>query len=486
MMWIVFLEQFLHNEKEPMLFHTGIFLLLFGAFLIAYSYLFEKPVHRSWLLIVFGFYFYYKASGLFLLLLILTISADYFFAGKIITELDPKRKKWWLLSGIIFSLSFLLYFKYKNFFLENFGYVTGQKLELGQLILPIGISFYTFQSISFLVDIYKSKIKLPKYQDYLLYMTFFPHLVAGPIVRAADFLPQLKKKLVVRKKDLKEATFLIVKGFVKKAIIADYVAQYSDIVFSDPTSFSATESVFAILAYTLQIFCDFSGYTDMAIGIALLLGYRLCVNFKSPYKSFDITDFWRRWHISLSSWLRDYIYIPLGGNKSGVQKQYAFLLITMLIGGFWHGADWKFIFWGAGHGLLLVLHKLSLKWIPEEFTKTIQFKITGWFLTFSLVALLWVPFRANSLSDTFVIYGNLFEGLDFKMIEAIYQTHFWILILMVFGYFATGMPDSWKAKIYDYFAKMDYLVLFALIILLIQVMLQFKSASIQPFIYFQF
>jgi D-alanyl-lipoteichoic acid acyltransferase DltB (MBOAT superfamily) len=317
-------------------------------------------------------------------------------------------------------------------------------------------------------------------------MTFFPHLVAGPIVRAADFLPQLKKKLVVRKKELKEATFLLIKGFVKKAIIADYVAQYSDIVFSDPTSFSATESVFAVLAYTLQIFCDFSGYTDMAIGIALLLGYRLCVNFKSPYKSFDITDFWRRWHISLSSWLRDYIYIPLGGNKKGVQKQYAFLLITMLIGGFWHGADWKFIFWGAGHGLLLVLHKISMQWIPERVTKTLRFKVAGWFLTFSLVALLWVPFRANSLSDTFVIYRNLFDGLDVKMIGAIYQTHFWILILMFFGYFATIMPDAWKTKIYDYFAKMDYIVLFIVIILLIQLMLQFKSASVQPFIYFQF
>jgi len=486
MMWIVFLEQFLHNEKEPLLFHTGIFLLLFGAFLIAYSYLFEKPVQRCWLLIAFGFYFYYKASGLFLLLLILTISADYFFARKIIQDQNPKHKKLWLISGILFSLSFLLYFKYKNFFLENFGYVSGQNFKLGQLILPIGISFYTFQSISFLVDIYKSKIKLPKYQDYLLYMTFFPHLVAGPIVRAADFLPQLKKKLVVRKKEIKEATFLIIKGFIKKAIIADYVAQYSDIVFSDPTSFSATESIFAILAYTLQIFCDFSGYTDMAIGIALLLGYRLCVNFKSPYKSFDITDFWRRWHISLSSWLRDYIYIPLGGNKKGVQKQYAFLLITMLIGGFWHGADWKFIFWGAGHGLLLVIHKLSLKLIPKEFTKILWYRIAGWFLTFCLVALLWVPFRAKSLGDTFILYRNLFDGLDFATVGAIYQTHFWIVILLFFGYFATVMPDSWKEKIYDYFAKMDYLVLFALIIILIQVMLQFKSASVQPFIYFQF
>jgi D-alanyl-lipoteichoic acid acyltransferase DltB (MBOAT superfamily) len=158
----------------------------------------------------------------------------------------------------------------------------------------------------------------------------------------------------------------------------------------------------------------------------------------------------------------------------------------MLIGGFWHGADWKFIFWGAGHGLLLVLHKISMQWIPERVTKTLHFKVAGWFLTFSLVALLWVPFRANSLSDTFVIYGNLFDGLDIKMIGAIYQTHFWILILMFFGYFATIMPDAWKTKIYDYFAKMDYIVLFIVIILLIQLMLQFKSASVQPFIYFQF
>jgi D-alanyl-lipoteichoic acid acyltransferase DltB (MBOAT superfamily) len=437
-------------------------------------------------LILFGFYFYYKASGIFLFLLLLTISADFFFARKITQESDSKKKKWWLISGIVFSLSFLLYFKYKNFFLENFGVISGQKYSLTQLILPIGISFYTFQSISFLVDIYKSKIKLPKYQDYLLYMTFFPHLVAGPIVRAADFLPQLKRKLTIRKKDLKEATFLILKGFVKKAIIADYVAQYSDIVFSDPTSFSATESVFAVLAYTLQIFCDFSGYTDMAIGIALLLGYRLCTNFQSPYKSFDITDFWRRWHISLSSWLRDYIYIPLGGNKKGVQKQLLFLFITMLIGGFWHGADWKFIFWGAGHGLLLIFHKLSLRYPRKEWMNTRWFNVFSWGLTFSVVALLWVPFRANSLEDTFIIYGNLFSGFEWKMLEAIYQTHFWIVIVLLFGYFGTLMKDSWKTRVYDYFSKLDYLMLIALFLIVIQVMLQFKSATVQPFIYFQF
>jgi D-alanyl-lipoteichoic acid acyltransferase DltB (MBOAT superfamily) len=317
-------------------------------------------------------------------------------------------------------------------------------------------------------------------------MTFFPHLVAGPIVRAADFLPQLKRKLTIRKKDLKEATFLILKGFVKKAIIADYVAQYSDIVFSDPTSFSATESVFAVLAYTLQIFCDFSGYTDMAIGIALLLGYRLCTNFQSPYKSFDITDFWRRWHISLSSWLRDYIYIPLGGNKKGVQKQLLFLFITMLIGGFWHGADWKFIFWGAGHGLLLIFHKLSLRYPRKEWMNTRWFNVFSWGLTFSVVALLWVPFRANSLEDTFIIYGNLFSGFEWKMLEAIYQTHFWIVIVLLFGYFGTLMKDSWKTRVYDYFSKLDYLMLIALFLIVIQVMLQFKSATVQPFIYFQF
>jgi D-alanyl-lipoteichoic acid acyltransferase DltB (MBOAT superfamily) len=443
-------------------------------------------VHRSILLILFGFYFYYKASGVFLLLLLLTISADFFFAGKIVQESDTKKKKWWLISGILFSLSFLLYFKYKNFFLENFGALSGQQYQLSQLILPIGISFYTFQSISFLVDIYKSKIKLPKYQDYLLYMTFFPHLVAGPIVRAADFLPQLKRKLTIRKKDLKEASFLILKGFVKKAIIADYVAQYSDIVFSDPSSFSATESVFAVLAYTLQIFCDFSGYTDMAIGIALLLGYRLCTNFESPYKSFDITDFWRRWHISLSSWLRDYIYIPLGGNKKGFQKQLLFLFVTMLIGGFWHGADWKFVFWGAGHGLLLIIHKLSLRYPRKEWMNTSWFTAFSWVLTFSVVALLWVPFRANSLSDSFIIYSNLFAGFEWKMVEAIYQTHFWILVLMVFGYGSTLLKDSWKKSIYDYFAKLDYLLLALLFLVIIQVMLQFKSATVQPFIYFQF
>lgn len=289
---------FLYNEESPLLYHSGFFLFIFSLFLVFYGLVLRKDLFRSALLILFGFYIYYKASGVFLVLLIATISGDYYFAKWITNSQTKIRKKALLVTSILFSLSFLMYFKYKNFFLENINAIVGSEYSLEKLILPIGISFYTFQSISFIVDIYSNKIVLPKYRDYLLYMTFFPHLVAGPIVRARDFMPQLKSYVKITVSDIKEATYLIIKGFVKKAIIGDFVAQYSDLIFDDPKLYSSAEQLVGMLCYTLQIFCDFSGYTDMAIGIALLLGYRLCANFDSPYKSLNITQFWRKWHIS--------------------------------------------------------------------------------------------------------------------------------------------------------------------------------------------
>jgi alginate O-acetyltransferase complex protein AlgI len=477
------LDLFLYDESQPMLFHHGIFLFLFANFLILYGLLNAKSHVQKLLLIVFSFYFYYKSSGNYLILLLLTIGSDYLFSYWI-SKIKSVRWSWWLTAvGIVFSLSFLLYFKYFEFVIRAIGLQESYQSD-SSIFLPIGISFYTFQSISYLVDMHRRKVKLPTFVDYLLYMSFFPHLVAGPIVRAKDFLPQLRKKIQVSKQHFNEGLFLITKGFIKKALIADLVAQYVDIIYASPKGVDGTEALFAVLAYALQIFCDFSGYTDMAIGIALLMGYRLCLNFDSPYKALSITEFWRRWHISLSSWLRDFIYIPLGGNQKGFALQLLFLMLTMAIGGLWHGADWKFIWWGVGHGFLLVLHKLILKVFVNPIPKYL--KVMSWLLTFSFVVLLWIPFRANNLNDVAYILEGLFKGVDLNSLLIFIGQNTLFVVVLILGFTLTLLPHNIKTAYYDYYRKESYLVKFGFFALLIQLMYEFQSAEIQPFIYFQF
>ncbi|HTF03851.1 MAG TPA: MBOAT family O-acyltransferase, partial [Bacteroidia bacterium] len=438
MNWGTFSDLFLHTSDEPLVFHTGFFLFIFSLFLIGYAYV-SKTIHaRNIYITVFSFYFYYMTSGMFLILLILTITVDYAFAQLMVRQRNEILRKALLCVGILFSLSFLFYFKYRNFFLENTNWLFGTHFEITQLLLPIGISFYTFQSISFLVDTYKKKIAMPSYGEYLMFMSFFPHLIAGPIVRSSDFLPQAAGPVTVTRENMNEGFYMILKGLIKKAIISDFIAQYADTVFGQPDAFTGTESIFATLCYTFQIFFDFSGYTDMAIGIALLLGFRLGINFLSPYKAINITDFWRRWHISLSSWLRDYIYIPMGGNASGFQLQLLFILLTMLIGGFWHGADWKFVFWGGMHGLLLVLHKLYMKYVKfnDGFLKPLY-----WLLTFACVALLWIPFRATSMDDAIIIYKSVFSGASLQMADLIIDNNPLLVIVFSIGVILALLPS---------------------------------------------
>jgi alginate O-acetyltransferase complex protein AlgI len=475
------LDQFVYHKEQPMLFHHGVFLFLFANLLIFYALLSKRRPYQNWLLIAFSAYFYYKASGIYFLLLLTTISSDYLFSIAIIRS--EKFKKQLTILGVLFSLSFLLYYKYAKFFIESIG-LDPKEWEVDNLYLPIGISFYTFQSISYLVDVYRNKIELPKFQNYLLYMTFFPHLVAGPIVRAKDFLPQLKKKLTLSKANVNEGLYLISKGLVKKAIIADFVGQYVDIIYAAPSGANGLESLIATLCYTLQIFCDFSGYTDMAIGIALLLGYKLCVNFESPYQSFSITEFWRRWHISLSSWLRDFIYIPLGGNQKGPNLQLLFLMITMTIGGFWHGADWKFMWWGIGHGLILIIHKLVSKYSKDW--NSIYWNGLSWFLTFSSVALLWIPFRALNASDSWVIFQNIFTKMSFSGFGQMFQQNSLLIGLLIIGFAATLLKQGIKEQFKRWYLNEHIIVKMVLLLLIIQCMYQVQSSTVQPFIYFQF
>ena len=486
--WTAIKNLFCNMPSEPLLFHSGFFLFIFSIFLIGYSLVVKTKTARNIYIIIFSFYFYYMTSGFFLGLLVLTISLDYFFSYLISKQNNKLIRKLLLVFAILFSLSFLFYFKYRNFFIANYNYIAETNYSLIELILPIGISFYTFQSISFLVDTYKKKITIPSYSEYLMYMSFFPHLIAGPIVRAADFLPLAARNIRFSRENINEALFLISKGLIKKVIIGDFIAQYADIVFSQASGFSGTEHTFATLCYTFQIFFEFSGYTDMAIGLALLLGFRLNVNFISPYKATNITDFWRRWHVSLSSWLRDYIYIPLGGNGKGLPLQMIFLILTMLIGGFWHGADWKFVFWGGAHGLLLVFHKLYSRFLKFNANKILSslLRPVFWAITFSCVALLWIPFRALSMKDALVFYKSIFSDFSFKMVRLICENNPLLIIIFTIGFILVLLPSSWKNYIRRIYDASHFIFKFIFLAIIIQLFIQLRTEDVHPFIYFDF
>ena len=478
-----------YQKGSPMLFNSGQFLGLFIVFFAFYLVIQKKINFRLIWSILFSFLFYYKASGWYLFILLLSIVVDYFVALWMDKAQKKSVKKTLLVFSILINVGLLFYFKYTNFFIDNINQVAGQKIPLLDIFLPIGISFYTFQTLSYVIDVYKGILKpMTNFLDYAFYMSFFPHLVAGPIVRAKDFLPQVRQELSFDPDRVYEGFYLVCKGLIKKVIFADFMAQYADIVYSNPEGYSGFEHLIAMYAYTLQIYCDFSGYSDMAIGIAKWMGYDLGVNFRTPYQSKNITEFWRRWHISLSSWLRDYIYIPLGGSRKGIIKTYLFLMTTMLIGGFWHGADWKFILWGGVHGIALATHKF---WLSK--TENISFfknnKIWNIFsalLTFHLVAFLWIYFRANSFSDANYSIYAIFNRMDLNFIQPFLNVRGLFLILLIVGYITHFIPDKIKLMAQKTIGDSPFYVKTIILLIIIQLMLQFQSESVQPFIYFQF
>ncbi len=328
---------------------------------------------------------------------------------------NPKRlkkisKKSLLILGVTFNLALLGYFKYSDFFIKNINYLFHTKIELLNLALPLAISFYTFQQIAYLVDSYRGQTKEYDFLSYAVFVTFFPQLIAGPIVHHKEMMPQfnrLKNKLI-NYNNIALGLFIFFMGLFKKVIIADTFAIYATQGFDTAKTLTMLEGWATSLSYTMQLYFDFSGYTDMAIGAALLFNIKLPTNFLSPYKATSIQDFWRRWHITLSNFLRDYIYIPLGGNRKGELRTYINLFITFLLGGIWHGAGWTFVFWGALHGVGLIIHrawqKLKIK-LP---------KILAWFITFNFINIAWVFFRAKSFDDALKVLKAMFS-FEFNM-----------------------------------------------------------------------
>jgi len=475
---------FQYSLESPWFFTEFSFLFVFAAFLLFYALLNNKGILRKIYLVLFSLFFYYKSSGPYLGLFVLMIISDYFFALWMDRSEGIKRKIY-LTLAIFYSLSFLLYFKYSNFFILNSNYLFDSNFNVTTLFLPIGISFYTFQSISYVVDVYRKKITPCKsFLNYSFYMTFFPHLVAGPIVRASDFLYQVDSPSWLNNTTYKESVFRVTCGLVKKLLFADYLGQYVDMVHSTPEGYSGAEHLISMYAYTFQIYFDFSGYSDIAIGIALMLGYRLNENFSNPYAAANITEFWRRWHISLSSWLKDYIYIPLGGNRKGKLNTYLFLIATMLIGGFWHGADWRFVIWGGAHGLALALHKY-IKELPR-FKDGKGYNFLGILFTFNFVAACWIFFRATSFEDAFCSFTKIlqeFQWNDF-ILKSVARPELSILILI--SALVAFFPNKWKTAVFQKVYQIPTWLWIFILAFSLQVIVQFREEVVQPFIYFQF
>lgn len=479
-------DQLLYNPQEPLIFSSGVFLFLFVGFLVVYTAL--KDTQRPKLIFVtlFSLYFYYKSSGGYFLLLILATVVDYNLANLIYSAENKLRRKLFLISSLVINLGVLGYFKYTNFFFETYTTLSGSTFNHFDIFLPVGISFFTFQSLSYTLDVYRGNLKpVDDVLDYAFYLSFFPQLVAGPIVRAADFLPQIHKPTVVTNAMLGRAVFLITTGLFKKAVISDYISiNFVDRVFDAPGLYTGLENLFAVYGYALQIYCDFSGYSDMAIGIALLLGFHFNINFDSPYQSLSITEFWRRWHISLSSWLRDYLYISLGGNRKGKMRTYLNLMITMLLGGLWHGASWRFVIWGGLHGFALAVHKaFSSRW---EFENKPIWNLLCVFVTFHFVCLCWIFFRANDIPSVMLMLEQIAFNLHASVFPEFVSGYGAVFSLFIIGYVLHFIPQNITDIVERKIIQMPLAAKAACIVAVIILVIQTKSAGVQPFIYFQF
>ncbi len=486
------LEQFAYNPAEPLIFNSGFFLFLFAAFLFVYGAL--SRTHRPKLIFVtlFSLYFYYKSSGAYFVLLIFATIVDFTLAKLIHESSDKLTRKLYIVLTLIVNLGMLGYFKYTNFLYESFFWNSTSEFQPLDIFLPVGVSFFTFQSLSYTLDVYRGHLKpVDHILDYAFFVSFFPQLVAGPIVRASDFLPQIYRPTVVTRQMFGRAVFLITTGLFKKAVISDYISvNFVDRVFDAPTLYSGIENLFAVYGYALQIYCDFSGYSDMAIGIALLLGFHFPINFNAPYQSQNITEFWRRWHISLSTWLRDYLYISLGGNRKGKLRAYANQMITMLLGGLWHGASWRFIIWGALHGFALAAHKIFRTWTDADTQPankpSVVSRALNMLLTFHFVCFCWIFFRASSMQTVYEMINQILHHLNPQLMFEFMRGYKGVMFLMLIGFFLHFMPVSADRYMEAQITKLPLGYKAALMLFVIAIVIQTKSAAIQPFIYFQF
>ncbi len=547
-------EIFTFSEAFPLIFTQASFWIFFAIIYLVFALIYRKIKIRNFYLLIISLFFYYKTSGMFVGLLIFTTLSN-FYLGAGIYRSNIKVIKLLLVSlSVGINLFVLSYFKYAYFFTDSVNHLLGTQWQVShwlaswgnqlasanyftvdKIVLPIGISFFTFQALTYCVDIYRNKLKpIDSAADFGLFVTFFPQLVAGPIVRAGEFIPQINRATNISKQDFDSGLFLILKGMIKKMIFADYIAMhFMDKVFDAPAMFSGFTNVMAMIGYSLQIYGDFSGYTDIAIGLALLMGFKLPQNFNSPYKALNTSDFWRRWHISLSSFLKDYLYIPLGGNKrvsygsaiitilllTGVLiaigdvktgllatgsvllivflalvfpvfRKHLFtninIMLTMLIGGLWHGASWKFVIWGGLNGLGILVYKYWRRispWEKYDNRFSVFWKIL---LTFTFITFTRIYFRGESMEQINAWFNQVATNMGWDTAWNVIVKYKTVFIVMFLGYLTHWLPVRTKVAIEHYFAESHIVTKVVLSVLTGIICYQAYSASFQPFIYFQF
>ena len=541
--WNAFLQQFLYDSKNPLLFNNGFFVYFFTLFILLFFALRNHHKARRYVFCIFSLYFFYKASGWFVGLVLVSAVVDFFLSNAIYREKSQSRKKFLLVLSILFNLGMLFYFKYTDFFIEISNSLFDTNFNPLNLILPIGISFYTFENLSYTVDVYRGEFKpANKFSDYLLFLAFFPKLMMGPIVRAHDFVPQINEPYVISERDFAKGFFLIISGLIKKLVISDYITlNMVDYMFDNPALHTGVENLMAVYGYAMVIYCDFSGYSEIAIGIALWLGFKIPPNFMSPYQSLNITEFWRRWHISLSTWLKDYLYIPLGGNRnfsiasfifvggflvgsfimgvelfhlsnlwaavisavlllifiipalitkktSGIAANFN-LLTTMLLGGFWHGASWNFIIWGAIHGVGLGIHKIWMLLTDKSlaaFNQSRFYKIVSGILTFHFVCFAWIFFKAEDLEIAKTMIYQIFNNFDISVFGPFYDNYKGVVWMILAAMVLHLVPDNLADKVIARTKTIPMVVYILVFFLFLILYGYFKSAEQVMPIYLQF
>ncbi len=548
-------EIFSFAPMSSMTFNRLDFWLFFIFIMMLFSMLHKHQLMRSIFITIVSLFLYYKTSGLFVLLLGLSIIVNYGLGKWIFQQTKDSARKWIIAFSAVFNVFFLAYFKYAYFFTESYNKLFQTDFKIMNqfavwgngffgdgtfettILLPAGVSFFTFQSISYVVDIYRKEIEPVKnFWDYAFYVTYFPHVIMGPIVRARDFIPQIYMPFQLNKKVFSESVFLIVKGLFKKIILADYIAvHFIDKVVDSPEAYPGFVSVMAMWGYSLQIYGDFSGYTDVAIGLSRLMGFELLPNFNSPYKANSVADFWRRWHISLGSWLRNYMYIPLGGNKKGTVGTYIAiliififlifitgwyelifvyiglmalygiavlispavktfmhrdlnLLITMIIGGLWHGPSQNFVIWGAMNGAALVIYNYWKKISPYENKSWLIVHFWKILITFNFITFTRIWFRLKEDGAPNKMLDRIFNHFDFDW--TVLGTVLWsfgtVFILIGVGFILHWLPQRMKDGGVAAFAKLPMVVQMIGIALAILFMYQAVSDSFKPFVYLEF
>jgi alginate O-acetyltransferase complex protein AlgI len=476
-----------------MLFNSLTFFIFFAVVFLLYLALPHRGQNR--MLLAASYLFYGAWDWRFLFLLMFSCTMDFLFAREIGKNPAPRARKGWVSASIGLNLGILGFFKYFNFFVDSFAALLEAlglhaSMPVLRIVLPVGISFYSFQSMSYTIDVYRGVLApARRWSDFALYLAFFPQLVAGPIERATNLLPQVQQPRTVSDYGISHGAFLILWGLFQKVVIADNICRMADAAFNHPSA-QALSALLGVYAFAIQIYCDFSGYSNIARGIAMMLGFRLMLNFRNPYFAANPSDFWRRWHISLSTWLRDYLYIPLGGNRHGPARTQRNLMLTMLLGGLWHGAAWTYVAWGFYHGILLVGHRWFEKIIKpmgglNRFLAGWVGRTLGIVLFFHLICISWLLFRADTIAQAGAMLHTLLTGwatmpTEFSILSQLFTLAFYGLPLFAMEIWQYRSGDPLVAlKAPRLVRALLYLALFYGIVI-------FGENNAQSFIYFQF